>query len=49
MAATRFAEAVKILGSDLVIEAARHYARGNLIQLIPKQVPEVVKRVDRDE
>jgi len=45
VATAHFAEAVKILGSDLVIEAARHYARQNLVKLIPKQVPEVVEEL----
>lgn len=45
VAASHFVEAVKILGADLVIEAARHYARQNLVKVVPKLVPEVVEEL----
>ncbi len=42
VAASHYAQAVKILGGDLVIEAAREYARRHVNQIQPKLVPEVV-------
>jgi integrase len=43
VAATHFAEAFKILGGDLIIEAAREYARRHFEKLEPKLVSEVVE------